>query len=188
MSRVAVFKPWQWVAVAVLLCLSLSARSGPLTLTPDINSVTLDVGGSYTVWGKITNITGAALNTTDLFLSFSGYPDLALSLSQVLGDPDLLLPDRATSASLALFTVVALPGALAGASYGFDFFAQDINGVFSDDSAFTVRINAANGDPTVPEPASLLMGLTALAAAFVAKPLSRRRPAPSGLHTHPQQS
>lgn len=188
MSRCAVFKPWQLVAAALLLCLSWSARSGPLTITTDINSVALDLGGSYTVWGKITNVTGTALHTTDLFLSFSGYPDLALSLSQVLGDPDFLLPDRATSASLALFTVFALPGAAAGASYGIDFFAQDINGVFSDDSAFTVSIDATNGNPSVPEPASLLIGLTALAAAFVARPLSRRHPVSVDLRPDPQQS
>lgn len=181
-----VFKSWQLLMAALLLCLSAAARSGPLTITPDISAVALDVGDTYTVWGKITNITGAALNTTDLFLSFSGYPDLALSLTQVLGDPDLLLPDRSTSASLALFTILVQPGAAAGASYGIDFFAQDINGVFSDDSFFTVRVNA-NGSPSVPEPASLLVGLTALSAAYASSCFSRRRVVSPGMRPRQQQ-
>ena len=171
MDRNAVMTTWRALLAALWLCLALPAQAGPLQILPNITAVQLGVGDSFTVFGKVTNVTGAPLQTTDLGLNFSGYPALALLTTQLLGDPDLTLPDRSTSALLALFEITVLPDAVAvaGASYGIEFFGFDFSGNFSDAATVTVTINGAVG---VPEPSSLALGLTALALALRA---GRRR-------------
>lgn len=169
MDRNAVMTTWRALLAALWLCLALPAQAGPLQILPNITAVQLGVGHSVTVFGKVTNVTGAPLQTTDLGLNFSGYPALALLTTQLLGDPDLTLPDRSTSALLALFEITVLPDAVAGASYGIEFFGFDFSGNFSDAATVTVTINGAVG---VPEPSSLALGLTALALALRA---GRRR-------------
>lgn len=163
MDRSAVVTKWRALLAALWLCLALPAQAGPLQILPNITAVQLGVGHSVTVFGKVTNVTGSALQTTDLGLNFSGYPALALLTTQLLGDPDLALPDRSTSALLALFEITVLPDAVAGASYGIEFSGFDVFGNFSDAATVTVTINGAL---SVPEPTSLALGLAALALAL----------------------
>lgn len=145
------------------LCVAMPAKALELQITPDITSVNLDIGDTFTVLGRVTNITGVGLRTTDIFLNFSGYADAALELAQLLGDPDLPLPDRDISDLLALFSVTVLPGAAGGSSYQIDFFGMDINGVFSEAAAVTVTVNASQG---VAEPFGPLLAMTALVMAW----------------------
>ena len=70
------------------LCVAVPAKALELQITPDITAVNLDIGDTFTVLGRVTNITGVDLRTTDIFLNFSGYPDAVLELTQLLGDPD----------------------------------------------------------------------------------------------------
>lgn len=181
MKRRALFANWQVLVALVLLpCTLLPARAGFLTVTPSVSAAPLDIGQTFTIFGKVSNVTGVALRTTDVFLSFSGFPFLALDVNQLLGNPDLALPDRSTSPLLALFDVTVLPGAVPGLSYDLEFFGQDINGVFSAPETIAFSINAPQG---LPEPGSLLLGLSACAAAMGA---GRRRSTGDATRCSPQ--
>ena len=104
MNRRWFFSMWPPLVTVVLVpCALLPAKVGFLAVTPSVSTASLDVGQRYTVVGKVSNVIGVGLRTTDVFLSFSGFPFLALEVDQVLGNPDLALPDRSTSPLLALF-------------------------------------------------------------------------------------
>src|SRR5215831_9865376 len=47
--------------------------------------------------GTITNTSGLGLNSTDLFLNFSGYDSVNVTLTQVLGLTNFLIPNGTTS-------------------------------------------------------------------------------------------
>lgn len=102
--------------------------------------------------GTVTNNTGAALNATDLFFDFSGFDPSAVTLTQLLGNPDFTLAAGATSGPVDLFRFRLEPAALPGQSYVADAFLQDNNGNAS--NVVTVAV------ATVPEPATaLLLGI-----------------------------
>ena len=148
MNRRSFYSMWLPLVTVVLVpCALQPAKAGFLAVTPSVSMASLDVGQRYTVVGKVSNVTGIDLRTTDVSLSFSGFPFLALEVDQVLGNPDLALPDRSTSPLLALFDLTVLPGAVAGLSYDLEFFGQDINGVFSAPETIAFRLNAPQGLP-----------------------------------------
>lgn len=81
--------------VALWLLLTAPAVfSYELTITPTDNATTLAPGDVFAVTGFVTNITQSDLLTTELFLSFSGYPADKLTLNQLLGIPEFTLFDR----------------------------------------------------------------------------------------------
>lgn len=150
--------------VALWLLLTAPAVfSYELTITPTDNATTLAPGDVFAVTGFVTNITQSDLLTTELFLSFSGYPADKLTLNQLLGIPEFTLFDREVSAELDLFSIGLLPDAVVGEIYSFEFFAMDINGIFSNVSHFAVTVRSASTDISEPSAVALLgVGLVGL--------------------------
>lgn len=145
-----------------LFLLSPSAFGVVLTVTPATYSATLQPGEIFTVTGFVTNLTGADLFATDIFFNFSGFPADKLAINQVLGATDFVLADRTESDEIDLFTIALLTSALPGETYSFEFFALDINGVFSDVSQFAVTTGDVAPPIGVPEPASAAMFMLGL--------------------------
>lgn len=134
---------------ACLLAPGQPARAGTLVVTPASTAITLLPGEQIAVTGHITNLTGMPLYASDIWLNFSGYPAGTLALTQVLGQPEIVLDDRTVSPLLTLFTIDTLAGAQLDAVYTFEFFAVDTNGVYSDSVAMNVTL--------VPEPVTVMM-------------------------------
>lgn len=155
-------------ALVICVCLSwfvATASAVELRLTPSTDSVTIAPGETVLIDGAVTNLTGLGLLTTEIFLNFSGFPADTLEITQLLGSPEVLIPNRTASASLDLFSISLLSGASAGSTYSFEWFAVDINGVFSDVMPMSVTVAGV-----VPEPTSLvLMVIGLLATVFLVK-------------------
>jgi hypothetical protein len=91
--------------------------------------------------GTILNGTGADLNTGSLFFDFFNIFDPAqLSFTQLLGTPDLPLPDGSTSGTVDLFSVEIGSITAADAPYFADVTLQSVNGDISDTA--TVQLSA----------------------------------------------
>ena len=134
---------------AALLAAGQPARAGTLVVAPSSSDIMLLPGEQIAVTGYITNLTGTPLHASDIWLNFSGYPAGTLALTQVLGEPDIVLDDRTMSPLLTLFTVGAPAGAPRDAMYTFEFFAVDVNGVYSEPVSMHVAL--------VPEPVTVVM-------------------------------
>lgn len=140
-------------------------------ITLDVNSLSAPVaaGDTATFSGTITNRSGVALDSTDLFLGFSAFDFNALTPTQVLGSSPFSLLNFTFIANVDLFTVEVAAGTLAG-TYGLQVFLSDVNGNVSD--ARDLRLVVTNGVQTVPEPSTAATAGLALALLI----LSRRRP------------
>lgn len=156
-------KPFQrfgaGVVLALLFCTQVMAIEW--TVTPTSSTIALELGESAIVTGDILNLTGMPLLGTDLFGSFSGYPDDALKVSQLLGMDDMLFPDRSITSAIDLFSIELGTGAQEGATYAIEFFFVDVNGVFSNTSVIDVTVAQA-----IPEPGTwplIAMALPCLA-------------------------
>lgn len=113
-------------------------------------------GEVFTFDGTITNNTGIDLNSTDLFLDFSGYDPDNVTLDQLLGLTDFTIPNGSTSQVVDLFTFTLATTAPAG-TYPADVVLQAVTGDIAGPQTVTVT--------TVPEPGSLTLlaaGLPAL--------------------------
>jgi len=153
---VAFLRAGAFVALG-LSALASPARAVPLlTLTIDQPVQFASAGSTVTFTGTVTNNTGIGLDAaSDLFLNFNSYNPSALSFTQVLGNPDFLLPNGATSPDVQLFSALVDPSATsAGSPYLADVTASDTNGFVSDPVAISI---------TVPEPGSLSLLLAAFA-------------------------
>jgi hypothetical protein len=64
-------------------------------------------GSSNLFQGMITNNTAIALNSTDLFLNFSGFDPLRVTLTQILGSTNFTIPIGATSPLVDLFASIS---------------------------------------------------------------------------------
>ena len=111
-------------------------------------------GDLETFEGTITNDTGAALDSTDLFLNFSGYDPVNVILNQTLGDVSFPIPNGSTSAVVSLFTFALAATAPVPASFPSDVVLETASGAIAPTE--TVIVNTL-----VPEPSSLALALTA---------------------------
>lgn len=113
-------------------------------------------GSSNLFQGTITNNTGAALASTDLFLNFSGFDPVNASLTQLLGDTSFSIPNGTTSSTVDLFTFALGGSAPLGTTFPSQVVLEDVGGDLSSVSTVTVTTG-------VPEPGSLaLAGAAAL--------------------------
>ncbi len=144
----------------VMFALALSLASVTLHAAPISLSIVNPnrigaAGDVITFDGTITNNTGIALDSTDLFLNFSGFDAGNVTLDQLLGMTDFTIPDGATSPLEDLFTFTL--GATAGpGTYPADVVLQAVTGDLTDPQTVTVTI--------VPEPGSFTLVAAALPA------------------------
>lgn len=150
----------------VVMYLSFAAPSHAfvLEISPASTSATIMAGQSFVVTGQITNNTGNDLWATDIFFGFSGYDPSFIQVDQLLGLEDFALPDRTISREVDLFRIFAIGQLASLTPIPVDFFAMDVNGIFTSVSTFTVTLIA---DPPVgvPEPVAsslILLGMFAL--------------------------
>jgi hypothetical protein len=150
-----------------LLFAAAVANAQQLTLTiPDADQLGL-AGSVFTFTGTITNNTGTALQTSDLFLDFGGFDPGFLTPHQLLGSLDLTIADGSTSGSLQLFDLALAPGAAPGSTFSSDVMVQDAIGNLSDPVTVTVAV--------VPEPGTLtLLCVSAMPLAWYVKRRRRR--------------
>ena len=125
--------------------------AAPIGLAINPVTVTGSVGGTIVFRGQITNSTGSALNATDMFFNFNGFDPGVISSTQLLGNPDFILPDATASSEKDLFNVAISNTALVGSTYSMDVFLQDINGNLSDVVSLNIDVRS------VPEPAILYL-------------------------------
>jgi hypothetical protein len=160
--------------LAVMGLSALMAMDGPnaqaasLEFTSVLPSAPLNLGERFVVRGQLTNLTGQALRTSEVGLSFAAFDPMALQITPLLGDPDVNVPNRSLSALLDLFEVEVLLTATAGVNYSFEWFGFDASGVFSPVYQGSVQVA---GSP-VPLPSTLL--LAAMAAALALRQGARR--------------
>ena len=156
-----------------LLCLACAlgvcannAAAFPLTMTINQPNRTGTTGSTESFSGTITNNSGADILASDLFLDFSGFDPKVISLSQLLGSPDFLLANGASSATVELFKLEVGSNALPGARYVADVFAQDGNNPPDLSNLLTVSV-------LVPEPNTVALIAIGLLALLFCRP--RRR-------------
>jgi hypothetical protein len=111
-------------------------------------------GDVETFQGTITNNTGAALASTDLFFDFSGFDSTNVTLDQLLGLSSFSIPDGSTSPVVDLFTFSLSNTAAVPATYPAQVLLQSAFQDFS--STETVSVS------TVPEPGSLTLAAAGL--------------------------
>src|SRR5260370_19948933 len=69
-----------------------------------VNPIRFGLPGSSNLFeGMITNNTDVALDSTDLFLNFSGFDPLRVTLTQILGTTSFAIPIGETSLLVYLF-------------------------------------------------------------------------------------
>lgn len=146
-----------------------------LTITVTSPNVTGMAGQTVDFTGVITNRTGVALTSTDLFLDFIGYDYAVLNPNQILGSSPFTLPNLTFSPKVDLFSVDIDPAALDGI-YTLEVFLQDIQGDLSATKDIVIQVNS--GVNRVPEPTTLPLVLLAGALVWAL----RRRCAETGQH------
>jgi PEP-CTERM motif len=165
--------------------LSSLLRSGPMLAlaiplaTVALHAAAIDVsiinpnrigspGDLITFTGTITNNTDDALASTDLFLNFSSFDPLQVTLNQLLGLTSFSIADGATSPTVDLFTF-GLSGSAAAGTYPALVTLETAVGDLSDPQTVSVTV------VVVPEPGSFaLIGIGALVL-FLGCLLRRRR-------------
>lgn len=157
----------QAAVLGLLFCFSV-AGAAPLTLTIT-NPDRIGLPGTSEVFsGAITNNTGGSLNASDLFLDFGGYDVGFVMLIQLLGAPDFVIADGATSSFNDLFRFDLSAAAQVPATFFADVVVQDVNNNFSDVTTVSVS--------TVPEPGTYgLAGLALIAGCLTRAAAAARR-------------
>jgi len=148
------------------------ATAEPIILVVSPSALAGTIGEPIVFTGTITNLTGQTLNATDLFLNFGGFDPDILTISQLLGSPDFVLPNNTFSPTVELFSVIAGPGAFG--AYVFDVFLQDVNNTFSNTVVVEVSLDASP-PPPIPEPSTLLCCMVGLAGGRWLRRQARRQ-------------
>jgi PEP-CTERM motif len=137
------------------------ANAFPFTLTIDNPDRIGHLGSTEIFSGKIANDSGGDVLASDLFLDFSGFDPLVVSLSQLLGSPDFTIADGTTSGIVDLFSFDLAPTAVPGPPYLADVFVQDGSNPFNMSNIATISVGL------VPEPATLgLVGIALIAIVY----------------------
>ena len=105
--------------------------------------------GDFTFAGTVTNDTGAALRSTDLFFDFTAFDPSSLYVNQLLGVTDFTIADGTTCAVTDLFDA-SLSAGVAAQDYPVTVQLQDVNGDVTDAVTVTVRATAAVPEPATP--------------------------------------
>jgi hypothetical protein len=153
----------RWVCAVTLAGTSMVCSAAPWTLSIQDPDRIGAPGATLDFWGTITNASGVDFNASDLFLNFAGFDPSVVTLTQVLGAPDLSIPAGTTSGPIDLFQFTLDAAAPGPATYFSDVTLEDPNNNVSDVVTVSVR---------VPEPSTWTMVAAALLAGWVA----RRRP------------
>jgi hypothetical protein len=146
-----------------------------LTMNLAQTSATSTAGGTLSFTGVITNRTGAALNSTDLFLDFIGYDYSVLAPSQILGSTPFTLPNLTFSSVVNLFSVDIAATTVPG-DYQFTVALEDVRGNISTSTLLNITVGAVS---LVPEPGIVVLlacgafGLLLWSRNFVVKASSR---------------
>lgn len=155
------------LATAVFLVSASGVRAASISLSITDPIQVSAPGGVITFEGTITNDTGLSLDSTDLFLNFSGYDPVNVELDQTLGDTSFPIPNGSTSALVSLFTFTLGPSAPVPASFPADVVLETAGGAIAATEVVIVNTVA------IPEPGSLALALAA-ALALLAGALRRR--------------
>jgi hypothetical protein len=147
MSSHVIYKQFAITGLGFILYIYSTICSAlPLTLTVVQPDRIGTPGSTETFSGTITNNTGADILANDIFFDFSGFNPQVVSLTQLLGSPDFLIPDGGTTSTVSLFSFSLGTNAVAGPKYFADVFVQDGNILSS--NIVTVSMSV------VPEPAT----------------------------------
>lgn len=153
-------------AVVALTCLVNPAWSISVELVPDQLTVELSDGDSLVITGALTNLSGAALQSSDIFLSISNYPFDELSVIPLLGDPDIRIPDRTVFSGLRLFELIAHPTMAGDQRFDLEFFASTAGGLFSTPQTINVVLRGASVVPVASSLALFALGMALLTASL----------------------
>ncbi len=122
-------------------------------------------GDVETFQGTITNNTGVALDSTDLFLNFSGYDAVNVTLDQLLGLTSFPIPNGSTTSVVDLFTFALGPAAAVPQTYPVDVVLESVNNDLS-------GTEIASVSTVTPEPGALPLAAVGLVALLLV-PLRR---------------
>jgi len=150
-----------WFGLVAVLFWPVLSKADSLSVTIANSPQNGSVGQTLIFEGKVTNSTGMELSSTDLFFDFFGY-DPNLTINQLLGTPDFLIPNGFQTGVVNLFSVTLGSGVADGA-LPIDFVLQDANGNLSS----TVQVMIENAPVGTPEPTSELLLTIGLGALLV---------------------
>ena len=105
-------------------------------------------GATETFMGTITNDTDADLSSGDLFLNFSGFDPVNVTISPLLGDVSFTVGKGATSGPVDLFRAT-LGAATPPGLYPIDMLLQSEDGDLSDSVTASLRV--------IPEPSTWVL-------------------------------
>ncbi len=146
------------------------AQSLILTFIP--TSETGAAGTTIIFKGRVTNTTGLSLNASDIFLNFDSFdPTVFSDLTQLLGDPDFLLPNNTFSSVVDIFSAFIANTAGAG-PYDITVSLQDVNNFVSDPVTPTAEVTAGGN---VPEPSTVVLVATGFLGVVGGSTYRRRR-------------
>jgi hypothetical protein len=155
--------------LGILLFLSICTQdASALSFTITDPNRTVLPGSTSLFSGTIMNDTGVDLNASDLFLNFSGFDPGVVSLTQVLGDTDFVIPNATTTPQTPLFQATLGTTAMPGVQYLADVILQDSAGNIT--AAETVSLQTA-----VPEPSSVAFVVIGFGAMLAGTRIRRRR-------------
>jgi hypothetical protein len=153
--------PWIWMVTLTLPLATLPSRAASIDLSILNPNRLGSPGDVVTFTGTITNDTEDPLNSTDLFLNFSAFDPVTVTLDQLLGVTNFVIPDGSTSPVVNLFTFT-LSNTAGPGTYPAQVVLQTIVGDTSGPQTVSVTVGA------VPEPGSFaLVAITGLAALLV---------------------
>jgi hypothetical protein len=164
-----------YACLAVVLYVSNIAGAFSYVLAIDQPNRISPAGSTEVFKGTITNDSGGNIAASDLFLNFSGFDPGVISLTQLLGSPDFVIPNGAASPSVDLFRLDFGASAIPGIAYFADVFVQD--GSNPPDISKIVTVSVRTGRTGLPEPGTAaLIGLALLVVLWCQAKLARQHP------------